>query len=527
MKLLLLRLLVFYVYLSSAFSRQHSTPTSLSARIQQITGRSAWSHNWSLPLSLLKRAYGIVGDDSRLRAFVKKLVLGQPVSYAHLGGSISVFGLAKAKEGNWHGIWHKWMELAFTPCGDLHPNLSPRDQWPDWGKRHYYICAPPDGQEHPIILTNHAVGATSCILAEKCIVQRVNKSVDLVLIEYTLNAMAGVGGESLDTPERRALERLLRKLLLFPSPPAIALLHCYSVNYGAHFAPMIEDWHDHVARYYGVQSISQRAVVYGILKRHNVSAIHDPLEMFMGDGLHPGRFGHQVLADIMIYTLMHLAKEVMGELLLEELIEVQQRQTQHVALHPRSQLPEPLIPGNWEHSDGFCLMGLDLMPVAHNHQGWEWIDESLWTGRHKYGFVSRTVGAKLFLQLDTSLKGLVSGSNRTQVMIGYLSSYERVGRGGISCVSGCICDSVEVNALWVQRYSTTNFVYLSVTPHQSCMIQIEVLPSLSRNASSPGDTKFKIEGVIVNQRPYLWSKGTDAGAQIDLMTSDLLNHIQD
>jgi hypothetical protein len=126
---------------------------------------------------------------------------------------------------------------------------------------------------------NHAVGATSCILAEKCIVQSVNESVDFVLIEYTKNAMAGFGGESLNTPERMALERLLRKLLLLPSQPGITLFHCYSVN-SRSFAPLIEDWHDVVSRYYGnIQSISQRAVVHGILKHHNVSASHDPLKM--------------------------------------------------------------------------------------------------------------------------------------------------------------------------------------------------------------------------------------------------------
>jgi hypothetical protein len=223
---------------------------------------------------------------------------------------------------------------------------------------------------------------------------------------------------------------------------------------------------------------------------------------------------------------MHLAKQVMGELLLEETLS----QSMLPPKKTRSQLPEPLVPGNSEHSDGYCLMGLDLLPVVLEHQGWEWIDESLWTGRHKYGFVSRVIGAKLLLRLDTSLNGLISESsgNRSQVMIGYLSSYERVGRGRISCVSGCICDSVEVNALWGQRYSTTNFAYLLTTPHQKCCIQIEVLPSSTPNSTSTtDDMKFKIEGVIMNQRPYLWSKGAEAGAQIDLMTSDFHNHIQD
>lgn len=58
---------------------------------------------------------------------------------------------------------------------------------------------------------------------------------DWVIVEYTLNAMRGYGGEKLDTAERRALERLLRKLLLVPSRPAVTLVHTYAVSAGGAF----------------------------------------------------------------------------------------------------------------------------------------------------------------------------------------------------------------------------------------------------------------------------------------------------
>ena len=251
----------------------------------------------------------------------------------------------------------------------------------------------------------------------------------------------------------------------------------------------------------------------------------------MGDGLHPGRYGHLVLADIMIYTLTRLAKQVMGELLLEQLNAVQQssldRSPPQSSRRSPPKLPEPLIAGNSENSDGYCMMGIDLQPFVHEKEGWEWIDESLWTGRHKHGYVSLTVGSKLVIEIDSSLSGVISESSgsRSQVMIGYFSSYERVGSGRISCIKNCKCDTVLVNALWSQKYSATNFAYLSTTPHQRCRIQVEVLPPIFSNSSSSDDTKFKIEGVIVNSRPYLWAKGVDAGAQIDLMTTDALNNI--
>jgi len=58
-------------------------------------------------------------------------------------------------------------------------------------------------------------------------------------------------------------------------------------------------------------------------------------------------------------------------------------------------------------------------------------------------------------------------------MVGYLSSYEGIGSAWVSCLSGCRCGApVPVEALWQQRYSTTNFLYLMVSAHERCQIQV-------------------------------------------------------
>lgn len=57
-------------------------------------------------------------------------MLGLPAKVALLGGSVSlVTRETAAYDAGWASFFHKWLELAFTPCGDDHP--WPRECLPD------------------------------------------------------------------------------------------------------------------------------------------------------------------------------------------------------------------------------------------------------------------------------------------------------------------------------------------------------------------------------------------------------------
>ena len=60
-------------------------------------------------------------------------------------------------------------------------------------------------------------------------------------------------------------------------------------------------------------------------------------------------------------------------------------------------------------------------------------------------------------------------------MLGYLSTYEGIGSARVSCLSGCRCDEAVVEGLWTQKYSTTNFLYLMVSAHPHCQVQVGFL----------------------------------------------------
>lgn len=109
---------------------------------------------------------------------------------------------------------------------------------------------------------------------------------DLVVIDYTATA-AHRDTMSLDTVERRALERLLRRVLLLPKRPAVLMFHAYSLRFKdglgyvhhnltripvlfgpLHFGPGTEDLHNLLAMHYGmVQVLSSRAITYDLLRR--------------------------------------------------------------------------------------------------------------------------------------------------------------------------------------------------------------------------------------------------------------------
>lgn len=47
---------------------------------------------------------------------------GLPVKVAHIGGSVSLTNpQTDAPDAGWVSLFHKWLELAFTPCGDAWP----------------------------------------------------------------------------------------------------------------------------------------------------------------------------------------------------------------------------------------------------------------------------------------------------------------------------------------------------------------------------------------------------------------------
>ena len=120
-------------------------------------------------------------DRGRLSNVLRQLLAGKPLEFAVVGGSISAgstLGIhRRTSNWLWHGRVFQWLNHTY-------PNA-----------------------EHRRI--NGAVPASTPAYVEGCLSFHVPTSVDLIFMEYSVNS-----------PEPREYERLLRRLLRYPKRPA-------------------------------------------------------------------------------------------------------------------------------------------------------------------------------------------------------------------------------------------------------------------------------------------------------------------
>ena len=77
--------------------------------------------------------------------------------------------------------------------------------------------------------------------------------------------------------------------------------------------------------------------------------------------------------------------------------------------------------------------------------------------------------------------------------VGYLVSYEHMGRFSVGCVSGCQCEGVHnISSTHIWHSSIYKFIYFSATQHEHCRLQIT-----SIHDSETGGNKVKVDMLMV------------------------------
>ncbi|KAG2491005.1 hypothetical protein HYH03_010677 [Edaphochlamys debaryana] len=391
-----------------------------------------------------------MGGLERARKFVHKFVQGESVKVLLVGGSI-MFGVGAYGEPN----IKQWMEKWFLAVGPRRPDGAPFDN---------------------VRITNAAQRATPSAYMNLCLKEHVKEhDFDLVIVEYGVNDVLRPL-PYMDNEPRKSLELLLRKLLNFPSRPAVALLNIYRwfgdeqvpnsnplrIKPQPYYNSPDADFFEY-ASYYGLQSISLKAAAYhrmvagdpGFkvdnvrLEIENRTAQQDFVNsLFYEDHSHPaGGTGMKVLAELIQGMITHVAASLL----------YRPWRPQAEEQYINEPLPRPLIPGNMDSAADACVSGERLQTVAVERQGFEWLNEGT-AQAPKWGFTAKTPGSTIVFALDEATKSLETAAapaasgptpavKGSLVILAFLKTYENIGTAHITCEGGCVCGDKAVAAV--------------------------------------------------------------------------------
>ncbi|WIA20182.1 hypothetical protein OEZ85_006030 [Tetradesmus obliquus] len=368
---------------------------------------------------------------------------GSNVTVAVFGGSVTVGHYPSCDNSSWvEEAWH-WMQAAFP---DVHFSF---------------------------VHLGH--GATSANVASLCYYQDLPPETDLVLVEYSLNGCGALQCLRISQPEVAAYENLLRKIIL--RAPHAALLSfaafAWKIDEVGDKPPYTsvpnpfwntgEDQHAILAKRYGVPMVSVRDALYDVL--------------FYDD----------------------VAKAKLG---------MTRAEMMHDHVHP--QLPGAHLAAQQVDDDTYCAAGEDLSKHKVMNMGWKWVDEGRRTCSHpgcrKYGWTSKTPGSYIEFEFDSSKilseEQARNGHAISLVML-FLRSHGNnpndeqgskygMGTALITCVSGCECEPLKVDAVNTDRASELDTIRTTVSAHPHCRVRATIL-----SETSSGGHKFRINGLAL------------------------------
>ncbi|PRW45267.1 hypothetical protein C2E21_6426 [Chlorella sorokiniana] len=437
---------------------------------------------WQPLLTREERLRGISywGSGGRLQRVAQKLLTGQPVKVFTLGGSVTSGGGSSSST-----------KLGYVPrfFEFLQHNFPHK--------------------EH--VLENKAIAASTAFMYAACLQHHVPEDADLVTLEFSVNEKPDAPYPS---PERRAFEQLLRRLLRLPGRPAVLVLHHWGwwnalgdgIDRGL-FYSQPEGQLTAFSNYYDLPTLSLRSAAYhlmdaglpkfqigrvGLPQQHlffekgKVRVGPIPLatpetknEYFYADATHPGNSGHQVLAELMAGALMRAVWEVQVEG--GAVSDADRRQP------PVSQdLPRPMVPFSRDELPGVCAMQEEFKPIVKKAKGFEYLPERPDADgfmRQKWGWRGTKPGDWAELEVDTRASDGSPPAN-TYIWLSHLASYQGMGTALVECVSGCKCERSILDGTWGREASLFTVMRFHVTRSPACRIRVTVL-------SQPGRKKQK------------------------------------
>lgn len=541
-----------------------SLPTMAGLKVPGPRSEPWGVHNWqrlfpiaaSRKISLLTpeqaaRATENCGSDIRLDQVRSKLLRGDNVTIAALGGSVSAAS---------HGMSGMRANIPWSFHSQLAHALR---LWRP--SRH-------SSSKSIVVHHNGAIPATGPAFFEHCLrAQMPAGRTDLVLVEFAVN---------MATEPAAAFERLLRQLLRMHSPPPAVVVvnvhhwqrscprgapytfrnpHCRWRDLQSWNASTAEEAIAALCRHYDVPLVSMRAALFAngsALTAQGETLLTAAAYMGKEEGkkdskIHPGPVGHTHLAQYVVSRVLCATPAARHCCEQQHRAHSQAAWTTHghkaADAEDAWHLPLPLLRHGREFARGasICARGPALGAlVSSPTSGFAYTEE----GRAKPGLVAHAAGSVLTFDLGnesdactdmhppqysrrrqrpqavqavdqrelhwmgreeqkTQLThaGAESCSFRTSVTLAHLLSYSpEMGRAQVRCFGQCQCQQVIVDARTHKRVSVTHLfpfeVQRNVSAHGEgggCKLQLKVLPGRS---SQSGCCKFKVIGLLVFPR---------------------------
>jgi len=220
-----------------------------------------------------------IGQQTRrnIGPFLDKLRAGAPVTVAYLGGSITAgAGASNPEKSSFRALVTEWLRKSYPKSEITELNTS---------------------------INNTGASGSSLYGALRARRDVIAYKPDLVFIEFAVN----------DTNEdeaatKKAIEGLLRQLLVVAQPPEVVMLYATNSKRGVR-----AEWHDAIAAHYQVPSINLQNRVWAMIDEGKVkSAEFWPAgtrsKVSWKDSLNPSDLGHKLYADLIISFLAEQEK---------------------------------------------------------------------------------------------------------------------------------------------------------------------------------------------------------------------------
>lgn len=210
---------------------------------------------------------GIVsyGNLYRISKVMKKAMEGKPVTVGMLGGSITQGSLSSTPDSCYAYLVYEWWAEKF--------------------------------KDSRVTYINGGIGGTTSQFG----LARVESDLliynpDFIITEFSVNDKA-------TELFKETYEGLVRKILLYPSEPAVMIMNSVQYDNGVN----AQDIHNEIGAHYELPIVSMKNSLYPEVEEGRIQ-----IKEITPDNLHPNDRGHRLVADIVIHMLEKIYEEVIA-----------------------------------------------------------------------------------------------------------------------------------------------------------------------------------------------------------------------